>query len=201
MYCNSEPIILASGSPRRIDFLQSLGLEFSVCATAIDEDRNTGESPEDFVRRMAVEKCRAISVKNRDSWVIGGDTIVCIDDAILGKPVSAEEAVSMLMRLSGRVHLVRSSFCVNHEARSLSVSRVVATRVVFGEFSEDVAKSYVAGGESLDKAGGYGIQGKGTALVKEIQGSYSNVVGLPLFELTATLLQLGVIRPRVVLAR
>ncbi len=159
----------------------------------IVEEPLPGEDPEGFVRRMAQEKAFAVGQNFPESWVIGGDTVVCLDTAILGKPADAEDAVVMLMALSGREHLVRSAFCVAHLATATTMVQSVCTRVFFASFPESVARAYVATGEPLDKAGAYGIQGRGAALVTAVEGSYSSVVGLPLAELVRMLLANGII--------
>ncbi len=195
MYHNEDKIILASGSPRRQQYLQEMGLRFSVRTAAVTEQPFDRESPQDFVRRMAREKAAAVSADFPDSWVISGDTVVCLGDKILGKPADEHEAVALLMTLAGREHCVKTGFCVSHRSRGVQIVRSVTTRVRFAEFSEAVARAYVATGESLDKAGAYGIQGKGIFLVRSIEGSYSNVVGLPLYELIEVLLENDVIAP------
>ena len=197
MYHNTEPIILASGSPRRRQYLEEMGLTFTVKTTSADELPFDNENPESFVLRMAFEKAAAISSEFPDSWVISGDTVVCLGDKILGKPADEDDAVDLLMALSGRVHYVKTGFCVAHGSRGLKIVQVVSTKVLFAEFSIEVARAYVAAGESLDKAGAYGIQGKGIFLVQAIEGSYSNVVGLPLHELMEVLQVHGVIEPTV----
>lgn len=194
MYRNNGPMILASGSPRRKQYLQDMGLEFQVVAAEIEEERLRKELPGDFVCRMAREKSIAVSKLYRDAWVVSGDTIVCLGEKILGKPQSQEDAVSILMQLSGREHTVMTGFCVSHHGRQIQIIEAVTTRVVFADFSEEVARGYVATGEPLDKAGAYGIQGKGAVLVKSIEGSYTNVVGLPLYELLGVLKKIGAVQ-------
>ena len=195
MYTNRETIILASGSPRRQQYLLDMGLDFTIKTTSVEEQVDDGEGQDEFVVRMAREKAQAVSSSHPDSWVISGDTIVCLGDIILGKPSSEKNAAEMLMMLSGQEHTVKTAFCVAQYRRGISVCRLVATRVEFASFSKAVASAYVATGEPLDKAGGYGIQGKGGCLVKSIKGSYSNVVGLPLNELLEILLKYQVIAP------
>ena len=197
MYHNREELILASGSPRRQQYLKEMGLNFTVRTAAVNEQPFEHESPEDFVLRMAREKAVVVSSEFPDSWVISGDTVVCLGDKILGKPADENDAVALLMELSGREHCVKTGFCVAHGLRGVNIVQSVTTKVHFAEFSESIARAYVAEGESLDKAGAYGIQGKGGLLVKAIEGSYSNVVGLPLYELTEVLLANGVIEPDV----
>ena len=193
MYRTVAPLILASASPRRREYLLGLGLLFEVHTVPIVEEPLPGEDPEGFVRRMAQEKAVAVGQHYPEHWVIGGDTVVCLDKAILGKPADAEDAVRMLMALSGREHLVRSAFCVAHLATATTLVQSVSTRVVFAAFPESVARAYAATGEPLDKAGAYGIQGRGAALVTAVEGSYSSVVGLPLAELVRVLLTNGII--------
>jgi septum formation protein len=193
MYRNREPIILASESPRRQQFLMEMGLDFSIRSAFVDELPAENEGPEDFVRRMAWEKAAAVSTMFPESWVISGDTVVCLGNRILGKPADKEEAVALLLLLSGREHSVKTGFCVSHGTRGVKIVRSVTTRVCFSDYSEAVAHAYVATGESLDKAGAYGIQGRGGLLVKTIAGSYSNVVGLPLHELMEVLEENGII--------
>jgi len=195
MYRNLERIILASASPRRHQYLLDMGLQFRVHTAAIDEQPVFDEDPGTFVIRMASEKAEAVRAFFPESWIISGDTVVCLGRRILGKPVHAEDAVNLLMTLSGREHCVRTGFCVVHGQRKVKVDKVVATTVRFAPFSEALARAYVATGESLDKAGAYAIQGKGACLVESIQGSYSNVVGLPLFELLQVLQENYVIEP------
>lgn len=197
MYHNLQPIILASGSPRRQQYLREMGLRFSVQTTSVTELPQTNEDSDSFVLRMAREKAAAVSAEFPDSWVISGDTVVCLGDKILGKPSDEDEAVALLMALSGRKHYVKTAFCVAYGIREVEIAQLVATKVFFAKFSEAVARAYVAAGESLDKAGAYGIQGKGIFLVRAIEGSYSNVVGMPLYELMEVLQVHGVIEPAV----
>lgn len=194
MYQNSERIILASGSPRRKQYMTQLGLEFETTVANIKEECLFGESPDSFVLRMAEEKARRVSENYESSWVVSGDTIVCLGERILGKPDSEDEAISTLMALAGRVHTVKTGFCVCNKAKQKQISKVVTTEVTFAPFSAELARSYVATGEPMDKAGAYGIQGRGELLVESITGSYSNVVGLPLFEFVEVLKEFGVIQ-------
>ncbi len=200
MYYNSQPIILASGSPRRQQYLDEMGLTFTVQKASVQENPLDNEDPEVFVRRMALEKAAEVSSLFPESWVISGDTVVCLGNKILGKPVDKHEAVALLMSLAGREHHVKTGFCVAYGARDIKIIQSVTTKVCFSDFSETVAKAYVAAGESFDKAGAYGIQGKGVFLVKAIEGSYSNVVGMPMHELMEVLQTHGVIKPDVSVA-
>ena len=195
MFCNKEPIVLASGSPRRRQYLQDLGINFTVCSVSIDETPVEGEDAELFVVRMAREKAEIAGNQFNRSWVVAGDTIVCLGRKILGKPLDNEEAVSMLMSQSGKEHTVRTGIFLCNAEKKLSGHRIVTTKVDFADFDESIARGYVRTGECLDKAGAYGIQGKGAFLVKAIEGSYSNVVGLPLCELLEMLRYHKVVEP------
>ncbi|MGW8193041.1 MAG: Maf family protein [Desulforhopalus sp.] len=193
MYGSRETIILASASPRRKLYLEEMGLDFSVQKSFVEERREEGEGSDEFVCRVAGEKANDVSSRSPDSWVISGDTVVCLDNEILGKPEDEQQALETLMKLCGRQHEVKTAFCVAHRRRGIAINQLVTTRVHFAPFTEAVAKAYVATGEPLDKAGAYGIQGKGASLVMGIEGSYTNVVGLPLYELIDVLLKNKVI--------
>ncbi len=195
MFYNKEPIVLASGSPRRQGYLKDLGVNFTVCSVSIDETPAMGEEVDLFVERMAREKAEAVDDQFRRGWIIAGDTVVCLDRKILGKPLDNEDAVSMLMSLSGKEHTVHTGIVLCHAEKKLFDHRIVVTKVLFSEFDELTAGAYVSTGECLDKAGAYGIQGKGAFLVKAIEGSYSNVVGLPLYELLEMLRYYGAVEP------
>ena len=195
MYHNSEPIVLASSSQRRRQYLQDMGLVFTVYSVSVDEQAGVDEEPEAFVVRMAREKAAEVKKLFPESWIVSGDTIVCLDGRIFGKPSNVVDAVQQLMTLSGQEHVVRSGFCITHAGKGVEVVGAVATRVRFARFKEDTARAYVATGECLDKAGAYAIQGKGACLVESIAGSSSNVVGMPLCELLQVLQEQGVIEP------
>lgn len=193
-FTTRKPLVLASASPRRRDFLAGLGLDFTICPPRIDEGKRAGEGPEDFVRRLAMEKAEAVAGQT-GAWVLAADTIVVIDDEILGKPSSVPEAESMLQLLSGRWHQVWTAFAICQQDDGTRVLQAVCTRVRFRSLSPELYRSYVASGEPMDKAGAYGIQGQGSFLVEEVQGSYTNVVGLPVARVVQELLGLGIIRP------
>jgi len=195
MYQTLKPLVLASNSPRRKAFLDDLGLNVTIWACDIDETPLPDENPKRYVERMAREKAYAVKGRFPKSYVLAADTAVCLGETILGKPEDDEDAVAMLLSLAGRVHMVRSGICLVSEADRVHIVLSVATEVRFAEFDEAVARSYVGEGESLDKAGAYGIQGKGAFLVEVVVGSYTNVVGLPLVEVVDLLTQHGVIIP------
>jgi septum formation protein len=187
-------LVLGSASPRRKEILEKLGLGFSVTAADIDERRLLGEDPAAYVARLALEKARAVAARQSSACaVLGADTTVVIDGEVLEKPRDLAESERMLQKLSGREHLVHTAvtlvLCPEQSAHSL----LVTTRVRFRALSDATLKAYAASGEGMDKAGSYGIQELGQALVSEIHGSYSNVVGLPAAETVELLLSSGVI--------
>jgi septum formation protein len=178
-------LCLASSSPRRQEILKALGLEFSVKPVEVHEERLALEAPEHMVLRLAVAKANAADVE-ASCLVIGSDTVVVLGDEVLCKPRGRDEAVSMLLGLSGRRHRVLTGVALRGPAGVQTA--VSATDVHFREISRDEALAYWHSGEPRDKAGAYAIQGLGGAFVESIKGSYSGVVGLPVFE-TARLLQ------------
>ena len=180
-------LVLASSSPRRADILRDLGLDFLVRSVAIDESRREGESPLQMVLRLAGEKATAAGVGD-EQLVIGADTAVVLGDRALGKPQDEAEAIEMLQRLAGRRHTVLTGVALKTRANILLDHS--STVVTFREIGRDEASLYWQSGEPADKAGAYGIQGLGGQFVETIEGSYSGVVGLPVFE-TANLLKLA----------
>jgi septum formation protein len=196
MFQTNAELILASQSPRRIDFFSELGLRFTSYPADINETRRENEPPIPFVRRIAYEKAEHVGKRYSSAWIVSADTIVTIDQDVLGKPQSAGEAAEMLMRLSGKKHEVQTGYCLFCENESIGIVNNVATTVQFAPFAEDVAQAYIKTNEPLDKAGAYGIQGLGGILVARINGSYSNVVGLPMAEIITLLQHYRVISPR-----
>jgi len=193
---NKTKIILASGSPRRIEYLKSLGLEFEVIPAGIHEDSNGKGSPAGIARKLAKEKALAVagSLKDPKALIISGDTIVVTGNNILGKPASKKEAVEMLHSLSGKTHKVITALCLI-QGPKIQLSHVT-TYVTFNDLSPAAIRSYVESGEPMDKAGAYAIQGKGVLLVKKINGDYPNVVGLPIVRLAEMLSEFGIkLRP------
>ncbi len=184
-------LILASKSPRRRYLLEQAGIKFSVIPSNLDEDSIPLSSPESYVRRLAEAKAKDISKRYPDSWVIGADTMVFIDDTMLGKPGSRPEARKMLQSLSGRTHQVLTGYCICREATDRLFSETIKTDVCIKKLTELQIDWYINSGEPFDKAGAYAIQGIGTFLVKRIQGSYTNVVGLPVCEVLEFLINEG----------
>ena len=189
----SPKLILASQSPRRRYLLEQAGIEFSVIPSSFDESSVRLFSPDSYVRQLAESKAKEISARYPASWVIGADTIVFIDGTILGKPASRSEARSMLKRLSGKTHQVLTGYCICCQNKGRCFSDAVKTDVRFKKLSMDEIEWYVASGEPFDKAGAYAIQGIGTFLVRRINGSYTNVVGLPVCEVVEFLISENVI--------
>lgn len=173
-------LVLASASPRRSDLLRIAGLDFTVDPADVDESVAPGEQPIDYVSRVARAKCLAVAARHRDAVVLAADTTVALDAEILGKPVDADDAVAMLTRLAAATHAVHTAVAV--WSGGVSLTHVATTDVTFGALTAGEIAAYVARGESFDKAGGYGIQSAGAMLVERIEGSPTNVVGLPLRE-------------------
>lgn len=188
-------IILASQSPRRKTLLEQAGIAFTTVPGNFDEKSVPLLAPESYAKNLAMKKAGQIARRYPDKWVIGADTIVCIDDTVLGKPRSRQAARRMLRQLSGQTHRVVTGYAVINRSRQKDIMDAVTTEVYFKNLSEEEIEWYIHTSEPFDKAGGYAIQGLGTFLVKEIKGSYTNVVGLPVCELIELLFREGVIRP------
>jgi len=185
-------IVLASESPRRKMLLEKLNIAFQVVPSRLAELPPMGERPNSYAARMALEKAVKVGHFYPDHLVIGADTVVAIHDTILGKPKSHSEAVLMLSRLSGQVHEVWTGICVYHARSGTEIVKAVSTQVRFRELTQEEIDSYVQSGEPMDKAGAYAIQGRGKSLVRDLKGSYHNVIGLPTMELGRILEQIGV---------
>ena len=189
----ADRVILASKSPRRYELLKQMGLDFEVIPSGIEENFVPGEPPQAHVIRLAEGKALEVGGRYPDRWVIAADTIVYINDSVLGKPRNQEEALVMLRRLSGQEHWVLTGFSVHHLAKGIGDHQAVRTAVKVKPLSPAEMEWYVQTGEPFDKAGGYGIQGIGSFMIESIHGSYTNVVGLPLCELIQMLKRLGVV--------
>ena len=180
-------LILASRSPRRVELLTLVGARFTTFPVDVDESALPGERPDAHVQRLAEAKARAAAEARNgndpddlEAVVVGADTIVSLDRAILGKPSGPEEAARMLERLSGRIHEVWTGLYLLDQGAGRAVGGALRSIVKFAPLDADDVARYVATGEPLDKAGAYAVQGKGAVFVEAIEGSYSNVVGLPL---------------------
>lgn len=178
----SSSLILASASPRREELLRLAGLQFKILPAHIDETYLAGETPRAHVRRLSRDKAAAIAAAHPRALVLGADTIVVIDDLILGKPRNKKQAREMLTRLSGRRHIVFTGFTIVHPMGGRCTTRVVQSSVYFKAISSGEMEWYINGDEPYDKAGGYAVQGRGASFIKAIRGSYTNVIGLPLCE-------------------
>ena len=191
----TESLVLASASPRRRELLAQVGIRAVVVPAYIDESVLPGETPEAHVIRLSEAKALAVAgrrgVKGR--FFLGSDTVVVRDAVILGKPVDGTDAAAMLRSLSGRCHEVVSGYAVHDRSGGRTVSGAVTTTVWFKELTEIEIAGYIASGEPFDKAGAYAIQGLGAFMVPRIEGSYPNVVGLPLCEVIAALEVLGAV--------
>ena len=186
-----ESLILASGSPRRRELLSRAGLEFQVVPAEVDETVLDGESPEDYAARMARSKAEKIGMVIPDRLILAADTIVVLDNEIMGKPENRDDAVRMLQTLSGRVHRVITAFCIHRRDMEMTIEEQVSTLVEFRELNPREIKEYIGSGEPMDKAGAYAIQGGGGSLTRRIEGSYTNVIGLPLAEVLDNLAKLN----------
>ena len=186
-------LILASGSPRRRQLLQQLGISFEVFASDVDESKMSGETAQQYVLRLAGDKAMAA----RNAWpgpvlpVLGADTTVVLDNSVLGKPGSGQQAAEMLRSLSGRDHQVMSAMAVISADGNLATALNITT-VSFRQLSNSEILNYCATGEPMDKAGAYAIQGLAAGFIRHIEGSYSGVMGLPLYETAELLAKAGV---------
>ncbi|WP_426689436.1 Maf family protein [Rhodanobacter ginsengiterrae] len=188
-------LYLASQSPRRRQLLEQLGVAFAVIDVEVPEQRGADESPEDYVSRVARDKARAglaALSDARGAWVLGADTEVVLDDEVFGKPADAAAATAMLRRLAGRTHTVISTLWLVGGA--VEQSEACLSQVRFARLDEAAIAAYVATGEPFGKAGAYAIQGRAAAMIEHLAGSYSGVMGLPLFETARLLRRGGVIR-------
>ena len=171
------PIVLASASPRRQELLKNAGIELVVKPANITEVRQQNEAPRAFAERMAREKARAVGAEMSDEYVLGADTIVVVDDLVLGKPEDKQDAARMLRLLLGRKHQVITGVCL--KGSHFEDVRSETTTVHFSVLSDHDIRDYIATGEPMDKAGAYAIQGMASPWISKIEGDYSNVVGLP----------------------
>lgn len=193
----SAQVVLASASPRRRELLSQVGIAAGICPAAVDETVLPDENAEQHVVRLSQAKARAVAERADvpGRWFIGSDTVVVRDAAILGKPIDATDAAAMLRSLAGRMHTVVSGYAIHDRAAGRTISGAVSTRVWIKALTENEIAAYLATGEPFDKAGAYAIQGIGAFMVPRIEGSYPNVVGLPLCEVLAALEQLGAPSP------
>jgi septum formation protein len=186
-------LILASASPRRQELLRNAGIRFTVEPADIDESPRTGEGARECAKRLAREKALAVFRSHPENYVLGADTIVVVDDRILGKPRDTRDAARMLRLLSGRTHAVITGVYLAGPVAGESEATSATTLVTMCEISDREIRDYVATGEPMDKAGAYGIQGMASRWIPRIEGDYSNVVGLPVAQVYLMLRERGAI--------
>lgn len=184
----NQTIVLASSSPRRFNILSNLGFKVQIFASEINEAAKPHETAEQYVLRMAIEKNQAANIPTTYQHlpIISADTVVALDNHILGKPKSKQHAAHILAMLSDKTHQVMTAVCVHYKTQQFSL--VQHNHVTFKTLSEQEIQAYIATGESMDKAGAYGIQGIASVFVKHLSGSFTGVMGLPIYE-TMQLLQ------------
>ena len=188
----SGQLILASSSPRRSQLLSQIGLQFTVEPPDIEEIRREGETPIDFVQRLAEEKAGEIAARHSSGLVLGSDTVVVLNEEILGKPESTEEAFAMLSQLSGNTHTVYTGFSIIDAETDRTVTDYGQAKVTFRRLEEEEIRAYIATGSPMDKAGSYGIQDDlGAVFIERIDGDYYTVVGLPLMKVYLALRSFG----------
>ena len=186
-------LILASASPRRRELLQRAGVAFTVIPSDTPEAAQVGEAPQEYALRVAGEKARDVARRNPGAWVLGADTIVEIAGEVLGKPRDATDGQRMLRLLSGRTHQVMTAFILLDGEGHVRARQVVISRVTCKPLADAQIHAYLATGEPFDKAGAYAVQGLGASLVERVEGSYTNVVGLPMDEVQAALHAAGLL--------
>jgi septum formation protein len=190
MLSSAKKLILASRSPRRSELLQSLGLKFEVSPSKVEEITDPEQTPEQNATNIARDKARWVARQNPDSYVLGADTMVVLDQEIIGQPTDEEDARRILTKLKGKQHrVITGVVLITPKAREYETA--VISTVSIKSVSENEIQSYIETGEPLDKAGAYAIQGTGSFLVESWEGSYSNIVGLPLEALTGLFQQAG----------
>lgn len=181
------PLVLASTSPRRRWLLEKLGRPFDVVGPNVEEIAHPGERPDVFAQRMADEKAAEVARRRGDAWILAADTVVALDASALGKPRDTVDACAMLTALAGRSHTVFTGVSLLRPGGTPAEHAVVGTPVVFRPLLRAEVEAYIATGEPFDRAGAYAIQGEGAHLVDRVEGSYTNVIGLPLPEVAAWL--------------
>jgi septum formation protein len=187
-----KKIILASGSPRRKELLEKIGLKFEAESSNYEEDIYPGLQPHDAAQKISLKKAEIVASRHKNVVIIAADTFIVFDGQILGKPSTANESKKMLQKLSGKSHSVITGFSVIDTAKNKTLSRSVETIVFLKKLTSSEIDTYVKSKEPLDKAGGYAIQGLGAVIVDRIEGDYLNVVGLPLSALTEALKEFGI---------
>lgn len=190
----NSKLILASTSPRRRELLSTCGIEFEVIPPDCDESIINGESPENMVERLALQKAESVAATNSEAWVVGADTTVVINGKILGKPVSEDDAFAMLNEIQAKEHQVLGGIALIRKCIAYKKTIVFSSFVRIAPLSHEKIYAYIRSGEPMDKAGSYAIQGIGSSLVEEVKGSYTNVVGLNISALLNLLTENNVIQ-------
>ena len=187
----SNPLVLASVSPRRKDILGQVGIPFEPAGSFVEENFDEGIKPADIVCKMAALKAGSVQNDYKNRWILGADTIVTVNAKIFGKPKDRLECRNMLLDLSGRIHSVTTGFCILDPGGKTVHLQAVTTEVAVKKLSELEIEVYIKTGEPFGKAGAYAIQGIGSFMVERINGSYTNVVGLPVYEVVEALVKYG----------
>lgn len=188
-------ILLASASPRRLELLASLGIAVRVCASNVEEGPRPGATPAQLAAFHAAAKADAVAGQAPAAFIVAADTVVDVDGTALGKPRDAAEARTMLQTLSGRTHVVHTAFVTIDSSSRRRLARTSSSRVTFVALDEATIAEYIASGEPFDKAGGYGVQGRGAALIERIDGDFYTVMGFPLGLFVRSLHELGYVLP------
>ncbi len=186
-------IYLASGSPRRKEFLKQIGLKFKVVPNDYQEDMTLDMKPSSLATFLSEGKAMSVSEKIKEGIIIAADTFVVLNDEILGKPHTPGKAKETLTKISGQVLFVITGLTVYNTSSKQKISKAVKSKIFVKNLSQEEIDSYIATGEPLDKAGAFAVQGRGVVFIKKIEGDYSNVVGLPLFELSEILKRMDVV--------
>ncbi len=184
-------IVLASASPRRYELLTSLGLNVRVLPSDVDEGDRPGYGPRELAAFHAAAKADAVALREPAELIVAADTVVDLDGIALGKPRDADDAVRTLGALSGREHVVHTAYVARDGAAGDRIEATVSTRVRFAKLSDEIVRTYIATGDPFDKAGSYGIQGRGAALVERIEGDFYTVMGFPLGDFVRRIPELG----------
>jgi septum formation protein len=190
----NNPLVLASISPRRKAILEQVGIPFETAGSIIEETLYREAQPADIACHIAKQKVESIEQTYRNRWILGADTIVVINTTIFGKPKNPEECYDMLINLKGKTHEVFTGFCIHDPGKKRVHLEAVMTKVKIKELGNTEIEAYINTGEPFGKAGAYAIQGIGSFMIEKIYGSYTNVVGLPLFEVVNALVRCGALR-------
>ncbi|XLQ20591.1 MAG: Maf family protein [Candidatus Moraniibacteriota bacterium] len=187
-----KKIILASSSPRRKELLKNIGLNFNVVSSDYMEDMTLDMKPTELAKYLSLGKAQDVAKNHINTIIIAADTFVVLNDDLLGKPHTEEKAFEMLQKINGQTLEVITGYTIIDTSMKYSISKAVTTKIFIKKLTDDEIKSYIKTGEPLDKAGAFAIQGYGSIFIKEIQGSYTNVIGLPIYSLAESLKKFGV---------